>query len=250
MFGPSSFLLSLDGGKLAESSRLDVLWPVNGSRRCLDTGNGYTFLYPASWLADQTLYRRYAARVEREAALDLPTLRRERMRQQGAAEPTAAFGPAGSTGASSSWVGEEEQQVTWLAGRQPFGQRLCTRADCCHPPALPRPALLFPACPAGEENISVVVAPIRDGFTLQKMGSPEEAATLFLQTTGGRGQPQGAGRRQAGAGEAGGGICDGLARPSQRAAVCAAALHAAAAPCVGLVFPAQWRHRGRTRRRS
>ena len=37
---------------------------------------------------------------------------------------------------------------------------------------------------AGEENISVVVAPIRDGFTLQRMGSPEEAAQRFLDTTG------------------------------------------------------------------
>lgn len=32
---------------------------------------------------------------------------------------------------------------------------------------------------------SVVVAPIRDGFTLQKLGCPEEAATMFLQNTGG-----------------------------------------------------------------
>jgi hypothetical protein len=41
----------------------------------------------------------------------------------------------------------------------------------------------------------VVVAPIRDGFTLQKMGSPEEAATLFLQTTGGRGGLKGRARQ-------------------------------------------------------
>ncbi|PSC71251.1 glycolate oxidase [Micractinium conductrix] len=143
LFGVTSWLLSLDGGKLAESSRLDVLVPVNGTRRCLDTGNGFTFLYPARWLADQTLYRRYAERIEREAALDPPSLRNERRRRAGGApEPSAAYGPPGST---------------------------------------------------GETNISVVVAPIRDGFSLQKMGSPEEAATLFLQTTGVRGGPEGGG---------------------------------------------------------
>lgn len=113
LFGLSSFLLSLDGGKLAESSRLDVLWPVNGSRRCLDTGNGYTFVYPAKWLADQTLYRRYAERIEREAALDPPTLRREQARRQNAAEPTAAFGPAGSTGEQAAGCGG--RQRSWLA---------------------------------------------------------------------------------------------------------------------------------------
>lgn len=112
------------------------------SRRCLPPSHaaplapGYTFLYPAQWLADQTLYRRYAERIERQAALDPPSLRGGRTRRAGGgAEPTAAFGPAGST---------------------------------------------------GEENISVVVAPIRDGFTLQRMGTPEEAATRFLETTGGR----------------------------------------------------------------
>jgi len=33
----------------------------------------------------------------------------------------------------------------------------------------------------------VVVATIREGFTLQRMGSPEEAAQRFLETTGGQG---------------------------------------------------------------
>lgn len=40
LFGVTSWLLSLDGGQLAESSRLDVLVPVNGYRRCLDAQNG------------------------------------------------------------------------------------------------------------------------------------------------------------------------------------------------------------------
>jgi hypothetical protein len=32
------------------------------------------FLYPASWLADQRLYRRYAERLERQRSLDPPAL--------------------------------------------------------------------------------------------------------------------------------------------------------------------------------
>lgn len=140
LFGVTSWLLGLDGGRLAESSRLDVLVPVAGFRRCLDVQNGFTFVYPARWLADQTLYRRYAERVERQAALDPPSLARERTRRAAAPEPAAAYGPAGSS---------------------------------------------------GEENISVVVAPIRDGFTLQRMGSPEEAAQRFLDTTV---APEGSGR--------------------------------------------------------
>ncbi len=40
LFGVTSWLLGLDGGRLAESSRLDVLVPVGGFRRCLDAQNG------------------------------------------------------------------------------------------------------------------------------------------------------------------------------------------------------------------
>ena len=113
--GSTSLLLGLDGGKTAAALKLDVLVPVNGSRRCYDAQNGaavgdallsgpavaswrcmhglllplpcrrllfttcstppppipgYTFLYPSRWLADQTLYRRYAERIEAQAALD------------------------------------------------------------------------------------------------------------------------------------------------------------------------------------
>jgi hypothetical protein len=100
LFGVTSWLLGLDGGKLAASTNLDVLVPVDGCRRCLDPQNGFTFLYPARWLADQTLYRRYAERIEREAALDPPSLNRARARRQGAPEPRAAYGPPGSTGAN------------------------------------------------------------------------------------------------------------------------------------------------------
>lgn len=131
--GVSSFLLGLDDGRTAAKLRLDALIPVHGYKRCLDTQNGYEFVYPASWLADQRLYRRYAERIEREAALDPPALARERRRRRSEApEPSAGFGPPGGT---------------------------------------------------GEDNISVIVAPIRDGFKLENMGSPQEAAQLFLDNT-------------------------------------------------------------------
>ena len=93
------------------------------------------FVYPATWLADQRLYRRYAERMEQQRSLDPPSLRSPRpVRRDKYSEkydPSAAFGPPGST---------------------------------------------------GEDNFSVVVAPIRDGFSLQKMGSPEAAAERFLDS--------------------------------------------------------------------
>lgn len=61
----------------------------------------------------------------------------------------------------------------------------------------------------------MVVAPIRDGFTLQKLGTPQEAAQTFLQTTGGAG---GGGR---GRGGGGGGkvLCSSLCGGGLAAAV-------------------------------
>ena len=131
LFGVSSFLLGLGDAQLAAALRLDVLIPVRGYRRCYDAGNGYEFLYPAAWLADQRLYRRYAVRVE--SPIDPPSLRdAARARVRAVAEPSAAFGPAGGS---------------------------------------------------GEENISVIVAPIREGFRLEGMGSPEQAGRDFLANT-------------------------------------------------------------------
>lgn len=49
---------------------------------------------------------------------------------------------------------------------------------------VPEPSAAFgPPGSTGEENISVIVAPIRDGFKLENMGSPAEAAQRFLSTT-------------------------------------------------------------------
>lgn len=130
--GVTSWLLSLDQGRLAHKSRIDVLIPVEGYKRCIDYDNGYEFQYPSNWLADQALYRRYAERVEKENSLDPPDVRRRTVTRKRGPEPSAAFGPPGST---------------------------------------------------GEENISVIVAPIREGFKLQNLGSPIEAARLFLENT-------------------------------------------------------------------
>jgi hypothetical protein len=143
----TSALLSLDGGRLAAATNLDVLVPVGGYRRCLDTQNGFTFLYPARWLADQTLYRRYAARVEREAALDPPSLRGERARRRGSPEPAAAYGPPGSTGAVPGWavVGEGGFRFECVA----------VLASLCCPACLPalrtpdKPRLPSPAACSG-----------------------------------------------------------------------------------------------------
>lgn len=91
---------------------------MNGYSRCLDTQNGFTFVYPASWLADQTLYRRYAERVERQAALDPPSLSRARARRGGGApEPSAAYGPPGSSGEENIRSGRRRGWVvSWGLG--------------------------------------------------------------------------------------------------------------------------------------
>lgn len=49
----------------------------------------------------QTLYRRYAQRVEQAAALDPPPLRGGSRRNGGAPEPAAAYGPPGGSGAGA-----------------------------------------------------------------------------------------------------------------------------------------------------
>ncbi|WIA08472.1 hypothetical protein OEZ85_007908 [Tetradesmus obliquus] len=124
--GVTSWLLGLDGGQLAATLHADVLIPVLGYKRCQDAGNGYEFQYPAQWLADQTLLYRAAQRAEAARSLDPQPLRQKR---KDVVEPSAAFGPAGST---------------------------------------------------GEENISVVVAPIFQGFKLESLGAADAAGRYFL----------------------------------------------------------------------
>lgn len=46
----------------------------------------------------------------------------------------------------------------------------------CHP------VCAAAGCLSGEENISIIVAPIFEGFALSSLGSPEAAAQQFLDT--------------------------------------------------------------------
>ncbi len=58
-----------------------------------------------------------------------------------------------------------------------------------------RPFPPYPTPPrSGEENISVIVAPIFVGFRLEGLGSPEEAARRFIATTF---APEGSGKEGA-----------------------------------------------------
>ncbi|GFR47691.1 hypothetical protein Agub_g9440 [Astrephomene gubernaculifera] len=145
--GVSSWLLGLDGGQLAGRLRADVLVPVRGAKRCVESKHGFEFTYPASWLADQTLANRAARRAEAERGgppgLNLDPLddyewRQQRQRRRrrpasvgkvAAVEPVVAFGPPATT---------------------------------------------------GEENVSVIVAPITPGFTLRSMGDPRVAGERLL----------------------------------------------------------------------
>eukprot|EP00197_Chlamydomonas_leiostraca_P003089 CAMPEP_0202869636 /NCGR_PEP_ID=MMETSP1391-20130828/12561_1 /ASSEMBLY_ACC=CAM_ASM_000867 /TAXON_ID=1034604 /ORGANISM="Chlamydomonas leiostraca, Strain SAG 11-49" /LENGTH=320 /DNA_ID=CAMNT_0049549973 /DNA_START=13 /DNA_END=975 /DNA_ORIENTATION=- len=148
--GVTTRLLGADGGKLAQTLKLDTLTPVSrpdalgGSyKRCVDGTFGYEFTYPAEWLADQTVAMRAAQRAEEARSLDLPSLsppqQGQRRSRASVYEPVVAYGPAGSS---------------------------------------------------GEENVSVVVAPIYPGFDLKSMGSPEKVATQFLAQVA----PEGSGR--------------------------------------------------------
>jgi hypothetical protein len=51
------------------------------------------------------------------------------------------------------------------------------------PPAVEPVAAFGPPGSTGEENVSVVVAPILPGFSLDQLGSPADAATTFLERT-------------------------------------------------------------------
>lgn len=119
--GVSSGLLGAAPPAAVRALRLDALFPVRGLLR--HPGDGFELLAPTSWLADQTLARRAAARV---APLDPPSLRDARARRGGGGgagpaappEPVAAFGPAGSTGETN--VSVVVQPVDRDAAGAPF----------------------------------------------------------------------------------------------------------------------------------
>lgn len=97
--GVTSFLLGLSP-ELGRSLRLDVLYPVGGFTRCLDSDNGFEFIYPSSWVGDQTLLYREAKKAELQRSLDPPPLpnRGSPSGPRNISEPVAAFGPPGSNG--------------------------------------------------------------------------------------------------------------------------------------------------------
>jgi hypothetical protein len=90
--------VGLDGGKLAGFFKLDALIPVTGFKRCI--GQGFEFVYPATWLADATLYRWRIESDELRRGLAFQQFEdQERVAQrQSTIEPVVAFGPQGSNG--------------------------------------------------------------------------------------------------------------------------------------------------------
>lgn len=93
--GITSFLLGLSP-QSGRNLKLDVLYPIGGYSRCVDTKEGFEFIYPANWVGDQTLLYRAAKKREMERSLDPPPLNERR--RSNINEPVVAFGPPGSTG--------------------------------------------------------------------------------------------------------------------------------------------------------
>ncbi|VVA96563.1 unnamed protein product [Arabis nemorensis] len=93
--GITSFVLGLSP-EFGRHLKLDVVYPVGGYRRCIETVEGFEFIYPDTWVGDQTLLYRAAEKSEREISLDLPPARNSRRKNVN--EPVVAFGPPGSTG--------------------------------------------------------------------------------------------------------------------------------------------------------
>ncbi|GER57770.1 PsbP-like protein [Striga asiatica] len=93
--GVSSFLLSFSP-EASRSLKLDALYPVGGYSRYIDTNEGFEFVYPESWLGDQTVLYRAAGKAEKP--VDPPPLDGGGGRRRRVNEPVVAFGPPGSTG--------------------------------------------------------------------------------------------------------------------------------------------------------
>ncbi|KAG0560680.1 hypothetical protein M758_9G004400 [Ceratodon purpureus] len=127
--GSTSAILSLNPD-FFRGLRADVLYPIGGYKRCLETSKGFEFIFPKEWVGDQTLLYRAVQRGERERSLDLPAPRQRTGSKPRPTEPLVAFGPPGTL---------------------------------------------------GELNVSVVVAPVADGFTLEKLGDPREAGEIILK---------------------------------------------------------------------
>ncbi|KAA8536859.1 hypothetical protein F0562_029337 [Nyssa sinensis] len=98
--GITSFLLG-SSPETGRNLKLDVLYPIGGYSRCIETNEGFEFIYPASWVGDQTLLYRAAGKAEFERSLDPPPLNNVTpidRRRKNINEPVVAFGPPGSSG--------------------------------------------------------------------------------------------------------------------------------------------------------
>lgn len=98
--GITSFLLGLSP-ESGRNVKLDVLYPIGGYSRCIETNEGFEFIYPATWVGDQRLLYRAAEKTEYERSLDPPPLNNGKSsdgRRKNVNEPVVAFGPPGSSG--------------------------------------------------------------------------------------------------------------------------------------------------------
>lgn len=96
--GSTSYLLGIFP-ETGRSLKLDVVYPIGGYSRCIETNAGFEFLYPANWVGDQTLLYRAAGKAELERSLDPPPLKNPNAgMRRNINEPVVAFGPPGSTG--------------------------------------------------------------------------------------------------------------------------------------------------------
>ena len=133
--------------EFAASTRLDVIYPVNGLKRCYSPDKGYEFVYPVEYLADQTQAQRNAAQREAATPLDPPPIgggggggggggagagagvsKPAVIFGQVVQEPQSAFGPMGGTG---------EENVSVIVSRSPPGWGVSGRendARGCYPP--------------------------------------------------------------------------------------------------------------------
>ncbi|KAG2695590.1 hypothetical protein I3843_07G019600 [Carya illinoinensis] len=135
--GVTSFLLGLSP-EIGRDLKLDVVYPIGGYNRYIQTNEGFEFMYPAKWVGDKTLLYRALERLERE--LDTPTIvntTKSNNRRRSVSEPVVAFGPPGTT---------------------------------------------------GELNVSVIVSPVPQDFSIEAFGGPKEVGEAVVRTIAGSGR--------------------------------------------------------------
>jgi hypothetical protein len=118
---------------LVSDLRLDIIYPINGLKRCYNPEKGYEFVYPSVYLGDATVATRNANALATATSLDPPSMRGTqsppKIFGQVVQEPNSAFGPMGGTGEENVSVivsksppggfrldrfGDAESQATWL----------------------------------------------------------------------------------------------------------------------------------------